>query len=827
MRFSAQPTRRARPTVESHPVPNHSFAHVARLPPPSTSQARSHQNAQALYQTTAGPTRPAYSSIQRLSSPARQARVHPRAAVQSWLSLAFTIAFVLLRMHNFRVASRLVEHQMIIPSVSEQSYSHSLPVHNSPIVPLHLFAVPKPFHGVDSVNQLRALESWLALTPTPEVTLLGTAPGVRAVARRYGVHHRSHLDASFLGLPLLPSLLATVNSSVYSAAAERIVVLINADIVLFDDVVQTLTKLAIENRPYQQEALHEENDFRHPKTKFERKPWLAIAARWDVPSLPSLPIHGPRTQLQDRDRRQAVAHVRTHGTLHTFGGIDLWAWPYIPPSRTFVYPPLPFPFPPDDIPPFVFGRGRYDNWLTDFAISHATHDVVDVSEAITATHVSHDHHLVSGSVDTLMFKDRQFWSTAARTKFELVVNAHLAESSGTYSPQSGTVLHAPFKLSSCYETQALCKFRRSRPHACRCEYSPFVLKAQNDPYVVSGSNVVFCGMLSETAGRERKRETLGSVDKWLLTGRNLGNDDDGNSESRHPFGLPLTQTDVLATVANQSSSEAVIAIAADYSERGLLMETVCTIRMAGLFKWLVVIALDDDVYRFSAERGMAVYLAEYDDSSFAEQSNFRDAARLQTVIELLALGKYVFMIEPGVILSSSPWQYVSDEMIHTDVAFLQPMSVVNAGNDVNTHGAGVNANPAAGRVHSAAILAARPGEEALTFVKAVVGELEHGTRRGGDALWKIGCGPLTTHGNQLLLDDCHPIVNTSVHLLDINRFRPVEPGACITCDSRVTPLAWIPASRDFGRYSSEDVRRIIASAGLSKVANGMSRCMWT
>lgn len=766
-----------------------------------------------------------------LSHVRRNARVHPKAAIQSWLSLLLALTLIVLRIYNFRTASATIDRQVVLPSLQSRASRPDISLASEQLT-LHIFAVPKPFLGSDAVNQLRALESWLVLAPTPVITLLGSAPGVSTVAQQYGVRHYSRLDTTFLGLPLLPSLLATIDTTVKSTTSSgNIIVLLNADIVLFDDMVQTLTKLVFDNNFGEFEDTETINQHQHinkTATKYP-KPWLAVAARWDVPSLPSLPVRGAHGSIDSRTLREAVVHVRTEGTLHTFGGIDMWAWPCrrsSSPSKTSLFP---VPFPPDDIPPFAFGRGRYDNWLTNYAIEHDTHQIFDVSEAMTATHVSHDHHLVSGVGNTALQKGNEFWSSAARTKFELVVNAHLAETHGSYTPQSGTVLHAPYKLSSCYETQALCKFHRPRPHVCRCEYSPFVSRAQNDPYIVSESNVVFCGMLSEIVGHERKRESLGISEKWLLSGRIFSDIENGGSSSDRPFGLPLTQHDVLTVVANHSQSDTVATVVADYSERALLMETACSARVAGMFPWLVVVALDDNLYRFAAERGMAVYLAEYDDSSFSEQSNFRDAARLQTVIELLSLRKRVFAIEPGFIFVSLLFQYVENEMYDADVAFLPPLSVVNV-NTSKGSGEKDKSDSEVETAHSGAILIALPNERAIALVKAIVGELEHGTDRGGDALWKVGCGNIDTDRERgfeaLALEDCQPIVNVSVHLLELNKFRPVEPAACVTCDSRIPPLAWFSASRATNTVALEEVKRDIVSAGVSQASIEMSRCLW-
>lgn len=697
--------------------------------------------------------------------PSRRTRVHPRAAAQSYLALAMVIVIVLLRRHALHSADRSINRlafRILSSEGSSDGEDH---------ISMHFFVAPKPFIGADRTNQLRALESWLALTPTPTVTLLGDAIGTRHIARVYRLRHESRVDVSFLGVPLLPSVLAATNRS-----TATVTVLLNADIVLFDDFVFALRKLRAA----------------------VPRPWLAIAARWDVDTLPGLAVRGARVRPPDAVLRSAAEHVRTSGSLRTFGGIDLWAWEsnMIPLHDRY-------------IPPFAFGRGRYDNWLTHEAIVARTHAVVDISEAITAAHERHDHHLVAGLVDnTSLFPmaASEFWSANARRAFESAVNAYLAARHGSYAPQRGTVLHAPLKLSSCYEELPLCLFERVRPHACRCEHSPYVPYAHNDPYVISGSNVVFCGLLSSNAGEPDVDERT----RWTLSGHNQIDD------TAPSFGFPLTQRGVVEIVSNRTASDAIILVVADYSDRVLLMETVCSMRVASIFRWLVVVALDDDMYQFCVSHGLAVYLADYDDSSFSDHNNFRQLARLQSILEILQRRVAVFSVDPGSVFASSPWAYVGNDAVDADVGFLP--NLTNMTDKTGGYRTGTDAVGA-----SIAAFLARPTGEAFAILKQAMAEMEQSGGRAGEVIRRLACG---VNGEGVLRQgECQISNGARAHLFDVDRFRPIGGGACVACPSSEHVILSFLSSA-VATFNTDAALAAIRKTGLSRTIAGRDFCLW-
>lgn len=150
---------------------------------------------------------------------------------------------------------------------------------------VEIFSAPKPFVGPDRDSNRRAIESWLSLTPRPRVTLLGDEVGYDEAAKDYGLHVEKRIDKTFLGLPLFNSMVDRANRSDASVA-----VVINGDILLTNDFMQTLRKVSSTIRNY-----------------------MLIAARFDVESIPT---------NETSDVEAIRAHVADNGQLHTYGGMD-------------------------------------------------------------------------------------------------------------------------------------------------------------------------------------------------------------------------------------------------------------------------------------------------------------------------------------------------------------------------------------------------------------------------------------------------------------------------------------------------------------------------
>ncbi|CAI5942409.1 unnamed protein product [Closterium sp. NIES-65] len=372
-------------------------------------------------------------------------------------------------------------------------------------------------------------------------------------------------------------------------------VLINADIILLKDFPLALRKAAA-RFPY----------------------FLLTAMRWDVSSNPftfhkpssasSSSVSTSRTEdgaeegergergAEDEDGGDAgwvptltradgrkvsdaevVAWAREEGVLHTYGGLDLWAWNN---------PPLQIGLTSKPIPPFTFGRGRYDNWLLSEAVSSGVRPVIDASDALTSIHVNHSyHHMQRGDQSLVPEKAGNFWSLNKRSSWEVFANIHLSHVHGSWSSQEGMAWHAPWKLMRCDEPASahLCLLRRVKPGSCRCESSPFVHRTQSEPKL-QGRNII-CGVYN----------TEGKPDLPVMMPLNT---------AAPVVGLPHLLEQLLPQVADSSGT--VTMLAATFDSKEVVADFVC--RAARLStRNIVVAALDAAAYRYLFLQGIAVY----------------------------------------------------------------------------------------------------------------------------------------------------------------------------------------------------------------------------
>lgn len=492
---------------------------------------------------------------------------------------------------------------------------------------LEIFSAPKPFVGEDKANNERAIKSWLRLKPTPKVTLLGYETGYDEAAKEFGINIERRVDKNFLGVPLFNSMLQRANDS-----KEMITVIINGDILLFDDFTQTLRKLV--------------SNFEH---------FLLVGARYDVDDLP------PKLEENDPQyTRKVREHVLSTGTLHTYGGMDVWAWNSDGPR---LFDPV--------MPHFIFGRGKYDNWLTHETIAAGRRQVIDASETCLTVHIRHDYHLVTGNTEQPAKRSLlgAFWSEGKKSKFELFINIYLSLHVGSYTNQMGNVLFAPWKLSLCLEPTGMCLLKRKRPGICNCEVSSFVGNTQTDPVVKNGSRIIRCGMISV--------ETKDNFVIPVLP-------PEGSSEAP-AFGLPLTMQSVIERVIINNT---IILSALNYGYRGIMMNWVCNMRHLGITNF-VIAALDADLYKFAYTRSLPTYLentifdglnssilsdATYGSDSFKQLTKMKS----RVVVRLLKEGYNVVWSDSDIIYFRNPlqdmWSYNVDLVIQTNAPDNEPMN---------------------------------------------------------------------------------------------------------------------------------------------------------
>lgn len=206
------------------------------------------------------------------------------------------------------------------------------------------FTTPKAFQGHIGTIQTNALKSWSYLTLKPEVLLLGNEEGVAQAAQDYNFRH---LALENKGVPLLSEIFSVARK----AATHEYLCYINSDIILLDDFV-----LAFE------------------KVRQRFKKFLMVSSRWnlDIENLIPLDLEVDRTYLKEKA-------INKHD-MYPAGGSDF-----------FVFPKSMF----QEVPPFLLGRGYWDNWLM-YQAKKEKAVLVDVTSDVIAVHQNHDYSHVKG-----------------------------------------------------------------------------------------------------------------------------------------------------------------------------------------------------------------------------------------------------------------------------------------------------------------------------------------------------------------------------------------------------------------------------------------------
>ncbi|CAI5973977.1 unnamed protein product [Closterium sp. NIES-64] len=667
---------------------------------------------------------------------------------------------------------------------------------------LTIFCAPKPYLSASPASdpQRRALLSWLRLSLRPTVVLLGNDSSFHALAKEFPgrVVVDARVDTNFYGVPLVHSMLARAR-----AAPTMVSLLINGDILLLEDVVPALSKVQRTFKSWVLTAARWDVSAEFPFALESREggggegggaggggggaaggeegeeggggegegirqaaegEWLVIGegngASTDSSSSSSRSSSGGkrRSYLVGSSVVEAEVrrYVRRQGSLHTYGGVDFWAWNnYVHGARASSSSSSSSsrsrrdtseggsdgdseggsgdreggeggasgesgeggeggeeegsegkdntPLFAGEMPPFAFGRGKYDNWLTHEIVAAGLRQMVDASDAVTSVHVAHSYsHVVSGGVAAGK-AGLSFWSTRKQSSWELYANIHMSQTHGSYRNQKGTALHIPWRLLSCFDAAAsnMCLQRRVRPANCTCEYSSLVPASQSDPRWEKGSTV--CGTLSIDHDKDFTITPLPTP--------------------RSPPGLPHTLEQLLPQLARNVSATAAAAAAAagggssgsagvmginensggsrggggaedeqqeeqqlrvvtlvavTFTYADMLMSFVCRLRALGLADNLLVAALDAEMYRFAFLQGLAVYLEPGASASLGSHASlgtdaaspFRDCPfgspcfqaftklKSRAVLRVLRAGYSVLLSDVDVVWFKDPLPYL-------------------------------------------------------------------------------------------------------------------------------------------------------------------------
>ncbi|MBY0280561.1 MAG: hypothetical protein K2W94_00170 [Alphaproteobacteria bacterium] len=222
------------------------------------------------------------------------------------------------------------------------------------------FSVPKAFKGHIGVIQTNAIESWLQLKPVPEIILLGDDEGIAEVAQKYDLRHIPDLKYhAEWKAPLLDDI---IESARKESTFDNLC-FIHTDIILFQDFLKA---------------------FRLVSGRFEK--YLMVSSRFNM-NIES------RIELDSEEKRQNLrASALNVNDMYTSGGTDFFAFP------KSLY---------KKIPPFLLGRGYWDNWMMYQAL-HEKAALIDTTTDVVALHQNHDYAHVQGVASGERDGDRVF-----------------------------------------------------------------------------------------------------------------------------------------------------------------------------------------------------------------------------------------------------------------------------------------------------------------------------------------------------------------------------------------------------------------------------------
>jgi len=206
---------------------------------------------------------------------------------------------------------------------------------------LTVFAVPKPFAGHIGVIQRNAVRSWRALHPECQILLCGDEAGSAEAAFELGVERLLDVDTNEFGTPLLSSVFASVEMR----ADHDLLCYVNADMLLFPDLVDAVRRVT---------------------GACDR--FLVVGETFDLEVSRDLAVDAAEAQrLEER--------ARAEGTRRGRKAIDFFVF-----RRGTL----------GEVLDFAVGRPCWDNWVIWRARSLRM-PVVDVTDVATVIHQSHEY----------------------------------------------------------------------------------------------------------------------------------------------------------------------------------------------------------------------------------------------------------------------------------------------------------------------------------------------------------------------------------------------------------------------------------------------------
>ena len=158
---------------------------------------------------------------------------------------------------------------------------------------LTIFSAPKPFINPHIATiQRNAIASWTKL-PDVNVILLGDEPGLAEIAAELNVTHIRDIPRSPSGAPLMDAMFRLARE----ASPTPLYCIVNADIILFDDLVEAAKKVMAQAERF-----------------------VLLGQRWDLDVTSPIEFSGDW-----QNRLRSIVHQQ--GSLHRPAGSDYFLFP--------------------------------------------------------------------------------------------------------------------------------------------------------------------------------------------------------------------------------------------------------------------------------------------------------------------------------------------------------------------------------------------------------------------------------------------------------------------------------------------------------------------
>ncbi|KAK8615872.1 hypothetical protein V6N13_017445 [Hibiscus sabdariffa] len=493
--------------------------------------------------------------------------------------------------------------------------TRSLPLSNNPIFihgsfsdieapKITIFTAPAPFTGSSGTKQSLAIRSWLALSPQISVILFSQHHSAASFATSFGsrVVVESDIDFTFLGVPFFHSMVAKSR-----AFKSDIYVFMDTKSILLPDFVSALNY-----------AHKLDND------------WLLFASRRNVSDFPFYLDNDGKHWLKDGKR------IRIQELQDTLG--SSWQWNCCDSIMVIAWNNGDMPLHHGVLPPFLYGKGVYNNWLINEALSSGLRFVFDASWTISNIALDDSRRWPNCLVKSSDASDIE------RGSWEYDGNSHLAAVYGS-----------------------------SSLHGVNCSIVMKLLKCDGQYLLINSTED-----LLNSYDYERKSLWKGNIQNRRRPKKSLacivgttklqnGTLDcplrDGIVPTRTLM-LPFSLESLLAIITDKNRT--VVLTVAGYSYKDMLMSWVCRLRHLRITNFLVS-ALDSETYQFSIMQGLPVF----NDPSAPSNISFNDChfgtkcfqrvtkVKSRLVLTILKLGYNVLLSDVDVYWFRNPLPMLS------------------------------------------------------------------------------------------------------------------------------------------------------------------------